>query len=505
MTKMRSALLGVLILSLPVWAQATTYYIDDAGSNAMAGTSTAAPWLTWAHAFSRSTCGDTLIVMDGTYTRSRNGAISLSKVCSAGAVYTVIAQNERRAFISGDGYAAPLLIRNSAYITVQGLRVKNVDNARGIITSNVMVSSSNHITLKRLLITHNNRYFNDHLIQLTNSPYSLVEENELYYFHRHGILLYGNSNSVVRRNYCHARNYADIPGGYVSASGATTTGDDCVVIYPGSNNIIENNISDGRILKGFSVQANGSSVGNKFYGNIALGSIMGITLDARGAGVAQMPRDTVIDNMVVISPLNVGIRSRGAKNTICNQCMVLFGVNGFVVDNNVSTPGDGVYSYFSTNPLVSGSNVGNGFYVTDRIQTWRVDRSNSVRNVRNYNPLSDPSWIAPRSVDPVLGACRVWIPDSSPMKRTGINGKDVGANILYRYQNGVLTNVPLWDRTTGAFPQGALVSGVNNVSGQSLYDLHTRLNINRNGCSFPTAYRSRTASSLLAPTSASSF
>jgi hypothetical protein len=36
------------------------------------------------------------------------------------------------------------------------------------------------------------------------------------------------------------------------------------------------------------------------------------------------------------------------------------------------------------------------------------------------------------------------IPDSSPMKGVGENGSDIGANICYRYENGVLTNVPLW-------------------------------------------------------------
>jgi len=38
----------------------------------------------------------------------------------------------------------------------------------------------------------------------------------------------------------------------------------------------------------------------------------------------------------------------------------------------------------------------------------------------------------------------MYIPDDSPLKGAGENGKDIGANIVYRYENGVLTDVPLW-------------------------------------------------------------
>jgi len=482
----RGILLSLLLLCLPAWAQGATYYLDDAGSNANAGTSTSAPWLTWAHAFANSACGDRLIVMNGTYTIATHGAFSLSKVCTVGTIYTVIAQNERAAFINGDGTAAGLFVNASAYITVEGLRVKSTDLLGGRADSNVYVKNSNHITLRRLLVTHNNRYYNTHLLQVTNSPFSLVEENELYFFHRHGIMVHNTNNAVVRRNYCHARAYADIGGGYLS--GDSTTGDDCMLAYPGDNNIFENNISDGSMLKGFAVEALGAGIGNKFYGNISLGASIGLSLDVRGIGLTYMPRDTSIENLVVIDASNVGIRSRGAKNTRCNQCTAISGGHGMLADYVPSDPGDGVYSFFSDNSLML-DNTGTGFLVTDQIQTWTVNSPNSFKNRLNYSPSSDANWVANKTVDPLLGACRVWIPDNSPLKRTGKNGEDIGANILYRYKNGVLTNVPLWNPTTGEFPRGALVAGLNDVAGQSLFDVHKRLNVNTNGCSFPTNYR----------------
>src|SRR6185312_8011799 len=72
---------------------------------------------------------------------------------------------------------------------------------------------------------------------------------------------------------------------------------------------------------------------------------------------------------------------------------------------------------------------------------------------------------------------------------TGTGGADRGATILYRYQDGELTNVPLWDPITGEFPHGAFTAdGVNHVAGDSLFDFHARVNINANGCPFPPGY-----------------
>jgi hypothetical protein len=74
------------------------------------------------------------------------------------------------------------------------------------------------------------------------------------------------------------------------------------------------------------------------------------------------------------------------------------------------------------------------------------------------------------------------------MKRSGKNGADIGANVLYRYQNGVLTNQPLWNTATGQFPSGVIVGGINDVPGQSAFDVHRRLNVNTDGCAFPSGY-----------------
>lgn len=496
---MRKILLSIFLLCLPTWAHAVTYYVDIDGSDANPGTKNA-PWLTWVHAFAKSDCGDTLIVMDGTYTRATHGAFVLKKTCTKTTVFTIRSENERQAFIDGDGTTFSLRVVDSAYVTIEGLRVKSLDNSSGVASSTVQVRSSDHVTLRRLLVSHNNRYFNTHLIELNRSSNVLVEETEMYHFHRHGILLYNTNNSIMRRNYCHARSHAAVPGGYNGTSGDNGTGDDCIAVYPGDQNIIENNISDGTMLKAFAVQATGMGIGNKFYGNIALGPLtIGLAFEARtGTGENYMPRDNYVENQVVINATNVGIWFRGNKNAICNNCMVINSNQGLVVDSPSATPGDGIYSFFSINSLVIGSK-NRGWSVNGAIQTWRITNPNAFGNDTNYTPPSSSNWVTKTTVDAALGTCKVWVPDASPMKGAGVNRADIGANILYRYENGALTKSPLWDRSTGEFPHGAVVAGLNDVAGQSLSDVHKRLNVNSNGCSFPASYRNGVSTEPAAP------
>jgi hypothetical protein len=83
------------------------------------------------------------------------------------------------------------------------------------------------------------------------------------------------------------------------------------------------------------------------------------------------------------------------------------------------------------------------------------------------------------------GQCIVYVPSKSNMKGAGKDRADIGANIIYRYENGVLTSKKLWNQSTGQFPCGAVVKGVNDTSGSSCVDVHKRLNVGVNGCPIP--------------------
>lgn len=72
------------------------------------------------------------------------------------------------------------------------------------------------------------------------------------------------------------------------------------------------------------------------------------------------------------------------------------------------------------------------------------------------------------------------------MKGAGTGGADIGANIVFRYDDGgTLGATRLWDPATGAFPCGATVSGINDRAGASCFDVHQRLHVGGGACKVP--------------------
>ena len=87
----------------------------------------------------------------------------------------------------------------------------------------------------------------------------------------------------------------------------------------------------------------------------------------------------------------------------------------------------------------------------------------------------------PKMYDSSTGqGCIVYVPTGSPIKSLNI-----GANIVYRSENGLPTSTKLWDQTTGAFPCGAVVAGLNDDQSNSCIGVHERLNVGVNGCPIP--------------------
>lgn len=473
---------------------ATSYFISPTGNDSNTGTQTS-PWKTFRFAIFHLAPGDTLILLDGTYDNSNSGFPIFKNINGTSEKpITIKAMNERQAHIHNDGTTVSVSGTNCSYLVVEGIQASSIDNpdSRPGTGGAFDFRNCHHLTFKRLLLHHNNRYNNSHLFTLVRVTDSLVEESEFYYFHRHAVMTKPGSRNTFRRLYCHSRGYGNIRGSYQNAHGPHG-GDVCVSLYPGDNTIVENSIADVTTLSVFDIQASGPTPAdnNRFLGNISLNTEYGAVIKARpepGPTALGMPKNNTVTNFVAIGVEKVGIYFRGVRNQRCDHCMLLNNpIAGLLVDIEAVAPGDGSYSFFSDNSL-SLSNGGPGFRIAQEIQTWSIVHANSLRNRVNYVPSSGKNYDVAKSVDPAIGTCRVWIPDSSPMKGAGANGKDIGANILYRYQDGILTDVPLWNPSTGEFPHGASVTGLNDVAGQSLFDVHKRLNVNRDGCSFPVGY-----------------
>jgi hypothetical protein len=484
-------------------ADAATYYLSLTGSNANAGTSTSAPWKTFSFAIPKLKPGDTLVLRDGTYTKATNG--SLQMICGnragSNAVngtsaqrITVKAENERQAFIKGDGSGYPLHMLGCAYWTIHGLRFegRDLEASKAPNGHTVYITSSNNIIFRRNLVRFNNRYKNGAIVSFGGSTASLIEENEVYSYSRNG--LGGGSRNTYRRNYINSRNHADISGGLTSNNPAR--GDTGYIYYPSSDNLVENNISEGNST-GFQLSALGPTKDNKLYGNISLGDGYGALLTARGSGTDMMPHDNLFVDFVAVDYSAVGFYARSAEGTQCRNCTLLGGTsgnNGLGVDVNSSHLGDGYYSFFGTN-LLAMNHSGGGVMIDRNIDQWSIDFANSFAAASFFKSYSGNYFHHTQSVDPELGACKVFIPESSPMKGAGQNGADIGANVLYRYENGVLTPEHLWNPTTGQFPCGAVIPRVNDIAGASCFDVHKRLNVNVNGCSLPASYSQQSIAS----------
>jgi hypothetical protein len=483
----------------PAGSAGAVYYLSPNGNDTYSG-GYAAPWKTFAFAVRRLVPGDTLVLLDGKYDAATTGLPFIDCMTSAqngtaSNPITVRAQNERRALLSANGTQAALKIQDCSYWTFVGLYTRQVDNvsSNGWQGHNVWVLRSHHVALQRFVTYGNNRYWNTHAVEYEKSNYGLVEECEVYFFHRHGISFgAGSSYNIARRNYLDSRNAGDVCSGCNGDSSlqSSAQGDEGITIaYPGSNNIAENNIAVNNYI-GYAINALGTTIGNAAYGNVSLNNLYGFGIFARGSGLSNTPRDTILEHNVVLGGTAVGVYSRASKNTQIRNLTTLGSSNnsGLVADISASRPGDGISTVYVVNSL-SQRNKQYGFnMVTTQLTDWLLDYSNGFGNAINYSPATSSNITNTQSTDALLGSCTVWIPDRSTMKKAGRGGADIGANLLYRYENGRLTTEPLWDIGSGEFPHGVIVPGVNDIAGQSAFDIHRRLNVNTNDCAFPTGY-----------------
>jgi hypothetical protein len=116
---------------------------------------------------------------------------------------------------------------------------------------------------------------------------------------------------------------------------------------------------------------------------------------------------------------------------------------------------------------------------------WSFARCNAFGPTQSFVPR-DGHVDDPTELDPELGGCYVVVPPGSPL-RAAAPGAGVGANIVFRYEDGQLTTTKLWDQTTGAFPCGATVPGVTDASRAdvSCIGVHTRAHVGSSGCAIP--------------------
>lgn len=486
---------------------ATNYYISPSGSNSNNGLSTSAPFLTFSYALNaaRAWCGDTLALIDGVYgDGTSTGKIYVNGVaCTIGDELTITAVNQRKAKIVDSGAGEAVRINNSAHIIIDGLYATSTDNP-SVTTDRGRpfdITSSHHVIIRNTVAKQPNRYANTPLYGATSSQDILMEDVEGYIFHRHCTSGVRSERVVVRRAYCNARG-GMIPGGFNPGGIAIGTAAHVMVMYPCKDCILENSISDGTTtpssLNGQDATFAGSVLtsNNKVLGSICYkcnaGNGMHVT-SRTSTGTNYAPQNSLIRD-VAFPDFHAGgaaIKCQDCINATIDHVHVLAGspagargvwafdsaTGGTAADNSITI----------TNTLIAGLSQ-QGFLITG-YNTWSGDRIISTGNGTNYSPSLPSNWTNAQTASHNMGTCKVWVPEGAAGKGAGSGGSDIGANILYRYVDGVLTDVPLWDTRTGEFPHGdADLDGTNRVDGESIHDVHLRLNVNTNGCIFPTSY-----------------
>lgn len=351
------------------------------------------------------------------------------------------------------------------------------------------------MTFRRNLLVHPNRC---HDLAAINGYQDigghLIEDNEVYEWYRHAIILKDNSiGSVIRRNYGNSRDTVDAACSIDEAdSQPTDRGDSFVILYPGRDTIIENNISEG---VGSGIQLVGFSSSTSTQDNLLKGNIS--LSDDRGVSVFffDFPplRTTIVDQVVFpIRATDAGITSTFGSTTTVIDGASVFGTTG--------------RGYYFDEPFASSTSAAlrNAVSMPDKaiegfeshFDTFTC--TNCAASVNQFTPAVTDAGItgefltAPTNIN--TGGCP-WIPATSNLKGAGTGtgashiNTDIGANVLYKSVNGVVTSEVLWNASTGVFTGcGVTVSGVNDVAGESCVNVHTRLNVNGTNCPFPAGY-----------------
>lgn len=490
----------LLLFLLPVTANATNYYMSPSGSDGAAGTSTGTAWLTFSKAFTTAACGDTINLADGVYgDGTSTGKISTTKVCTAGTELTIRCINSRQCRVSDNGGGKAILANTAAYLIFDGLVFNSANSSTSSNGEPMEIRSSNHITVRNSLCRNPNAYQNHHCIWVMFSSDIVIEDTEIYNYHRHGIIGWQSQRVTARRVYCNPRT-GRITGGY-NASAGIPGADACFSMYPCQDCIAENVINDATTIPSYLNEMNatfGSSVlmsGSKILGSICVACTYGNTIYLSSRLVADQnhsPQSITIQDVASVdhaSPGSAFLRvSDGVSITVNRITMLTSGGAGYGILAEDTTLGvaPASQSIAITNSIISGNTL-NAYRVSSG-GTYSGDYLYAY-NTGGFSPALPGNWTNTFTTDPGLGTCKVFIPTGAAAKGAGLSGSDIGANILYRYVDGILTTTQLWDETTGEFPHGVVdLDSTNSNSLNSASNIHTRLNVDTGGCSFPTGY-----------------
>ena len=441
-------LLLIFIVCCPSLLVATTYYISPTGSDSNSGTSCVDAWKTFTYAqdSGRFWCGDTLVLCDGTY-NADEGGIVVEMSCTSGDAATFEADNDGSAIVDGDYARVPFTIDNKNYIVVDGIHFK--ESSSHVID----IDTADNLTFRR--VTANDVLLsagNVHVFRLEGVTNSLFEDCAGWGNGRNIVLIFKPSHHVTLRRFYmlyHNKNAVDAPI--------------CVQVYGAHDCLLENVVCtyDGLgtwgsdteyYLSGIIMWDNNQSsmYNNKAYGSVVFDLNMATytATDFCSEAKAFQTYGNEFVNCVGINN-QTGLGYANNTSLTATNMTLVNSIKGVVFKDNY------------TNAAIDGLNLKNsvissmsscGFdYYTDHtpsgggsaiVHTYNTFYNNAPHfcdgsqhaTENNTNPLFNTA---------VYGyGAYLMRPDA--LSGLGESGADIGAEVLYRYEDGVLTSEALW-------------------------------------------------------------
>lgn len=307
----------MLLMFVMAEAFATDYYIDPvSGSDSDDGLTQVNAWSTFSHAMGVLSAGDTLYLMDGTYTGSNTGMLQVTISGTNGNPITFKALNDGQAIVDGQDSAAPCTINGAAAnnpihdINVEGIQFCNSND---IV---VRVRFGDRINIKRVTAYDAIYTQNSMVMQCSESTNVLFEDCAAWGDGRKCFEAYESQNCIFRRCWGRITRHSGSGGGMA-----------CISLYGSDNCIIENCVftqssSLSTYVKGISVWAN--SYNRSANSNIVCGNIIrDVTGDAWWLGSVKY---NIYDNHYyhnVSINTDSGFFQRGDSNLIVENLNIV--------------------------------------------------------------------------------------------------------------------------------------------------------------------------------------
>ena len=377
--------------------------------------------------------GDTLILHDGLYT---NGQLHADGIHGRQTTpITIQAEHDGKAIIDGAGSASPVIeVNNSSYVIIDGLVARNAGPGEDVVN---VSGQSDHVTIRRVT-AYNAGSGNAHVFDVAFGPTNvLIEDCVGWGQGRYIFLAYHSSNVIFRRTWAR----------WTTQSNFSPAPRACYGIYGSSNITLENpicihDIPDQPSSDYFTaiwITTDGPQEDNaKILGAMFLDNWEGIWVNGSSGNNTQVI-DSFFDHT----------RQQGSFNTTTNHGdAIMWGTNngsGGGVDSSTFVNNEvGFSKQTSQNPTLT-----NTLFVNN--DTAIVGNpTHSFLDFFGNGSIGTSIGTTDKRVDPGYNIAKygtgayLFVPPNSPLKGAGLGGSDIGANIIYKYQNGVLTNQPLW-------------------------------------------------------------